>query len=134
LQKFPADSRISGNLDAETGSNPTASATTHFFELADFPETAKWPAIGELRRWRFVSAETNSSKAGFWASCLCGPNSPFPAVASENEDRIGDVDLETEHLPLSRPLRGQVAHPRLKNKQRITESWQLNARVFRGRR
>jgi hypothetical protein len=28
LQKFPADSRISGNLDAETGSTATASATT----------------------------------------------------------------------------------------------------------
>ncbi len=30
----------------ETGSNVTASATTHSFEPPDFPETAKWPAIG----------------------------------------------------------------------------------------
>jgi hypothetical protein len=60
LQNSLFFSLLAGNYDAETGSITTASATTHSFEPRDFPETCKWPAIGGLRRWRFVSAETNS--------------------------------------------------------------------------
>src|SRR5262249_1889809 len=47
-KKFPADSRISGNLDAETGSFATASSTTHSRFLPTCGDAPKMPTNGGL--------------------------------------------------------------------------------------
>src|SRR5437763_4570377 len=57
------------------GSSPPG-PTTHSFEPRDFPDTCKWAAIGGLRRWRFVSAETNFTRSG-----ISGELSLWPAFA-----------------------------------------------------
>ena len=76
LQNSLFFSLLARELRVETGSIATASATTHSFEPRDFLETSKWPAIGGLRRWCFVSAETNFAQGG-----ISGELSLCPEIA-----------------------------------------------------
>jgi hypothetical protein len=61
---------------SETGSHSTASATTQSFEPADFPETAKKPAIGGLLRLRFGLREDRFWPEGDFGPFVSGPRNP----------------------------------------------------------
>ena len=70
-------------MPIETGLKVTACATTHSVERLDFREIGKWAAIGGLRRWHFVSAETN-----FTQSEISGELSLWPEFAVP-DGRVG---------------------------------------------
>src|SRR5689334_14622962 len=79
------------------GSSPPG-PTTHSFEPRDFPDTCKWAAIGGLRRWRFVSAETNFTRSGISGELSLWSEFTVPGGRIGKIGIVsGNVDLEAEH-------------------------------------
>jgi hypothetical protein len=89
LQNSRFFSVIDGNSIAETGSIWTASATTHSFELEDFPETSQRPAIGGLRYRRFSLRGDLFRRGGDFGLAVSARGKPVSRKCSSAARRFG---------------------------------------------
>jgi hypothetical protein len=100
--KFPANCRnslqiphISGNLDAETGSILTASATTQSCAKRDFLVFAKYPRFCAGAQAGFRSLQEEGPLRGSLGPSVSGGRKPFPGARARTGKRLGSHATET---------------------------------------
>src|SRR5262249_16178191 len=112
-EKFPANSRISGNL---AGADRFDEDCIHHHA---FPRTGRFPRnFQKARTWRAPTSAFRSPWRSFpawrrfWASCLWPRESRFPeteTLLGRDAVRMSLLCDQTQHLTLTRPFDGEVA-------------------------
>ena len=109
-KNFPANSRLTGNLAAETGSILSASTTTQFTVCGEFLRWCKCPQLAGFSYDSAVSETACGLRRTFWR-VVSGLKIPFPGNGDGRRQRLVRMVsycAKPEHLVLAGPFSRQV--------------------------